>query len=73
MKFMALQRLSVSFMQQTGPGEFMPDFVEISLLDDGKEFRKVKTINNDIPWTQLSPTLKIFYSIFWVKKGDLSV
>ena len=55
-----LKSLSLSFMQQTGPGVFMPDFVEVSLSDNGKDFRKVKTITNDIPLTQSSLTLKDF-------------
>ena len=56
----ALKSLSVSFMQQTGPGVFMPDFVEVSLSDDGKEFKKVNVITNDIPLTQSALTLKNF-------------
>ena len=56
----ALKSLSVSFMQQTGPGVFMPDFVEVSLSDDGKEYRKESTITNDIPLTQSALTLKNF-------------
>jgi hexosaminidase len=47
-------------MQQTGPGVFIPDSVMISLSDNGKEFRKVKTIKNDIPLTQSSLTFKDF-------------
>jgi hexosaminidase len=55
-----LKRLSVSFMQQTGPGVFIPDSVMISLSDNGEVFRKVKTIKNDIPLTQTSLTFKDF-------------
>lgn len=68
-KSIKLKRLSVSFMQQTGPGVFMPDFVEVSLSDDGKEFRKVKTINNDIPLTQSSLTFKDFQFDLSGEKG----
>ena len=64
-----LKSLAVSFMQQTGPGVFMPDFVEVSLSDDGKEFRKVKTINNDIPLTQSTLTLKDFKFSLSGEKG----
>ena len=56
----ALKTLAVSFVQQTGPGVFMPAFVEISVSDNGKEFRKVKTINNDIPLSQSALTFKEF-------------
>ena len=38
----------------------MPDFVEISLSDNGKDFRKAKTIQNDIPLTQSALTFKEF-------------
>ena len=56
----AVKSLAISFMQQTGPGVYMPDFVEVSLSDNGKDFRKVKTITNDIPLTQTALTLKNF-------------
>ena len=55
-----LKSLSVTFMQQTGPGVFIPDSVMISLSDNGKEFRRVKTIKNNIPLTQSSLTFKVF-------------
>ena len=64
-----LKSLSVSFMQQTEPGVFMPDFVEVSLSDDGKEFHKVKTINNDIPVTDSSLILKNFQFSLAGEKG----
>jgi hexosaminidase len=56
----ALKSISISFMQQTGPGVYMPEFVDISVSDNGKDFRKVKTITNDIPLTQSTLTLKNF-------------
>ena len=56
----ALKSVSSCFMQQTGPGVYMPDFVEISLSDNGKDFRKVRTLNNDIPATDSSLILKDF-------------
>jgi hexosaminidase len=68
-KTVALKRLSVSFMQQTGPSVFMPDFVEVSLSDDGRDFHKVKTINNDIPRTQSSLTFKDFQFDLSAEKG----
>lgn len=55
-----LKSVTISFMQQTGPGVYMPDFVDISVSDNGKDFRKVKTITNDIPLTQSTLTLKNF-------------
>ncbi|NLR60151.1 family 20 glycosylhydrolase [Chitinophaga polysaccharea] len=56
----ALKSLSVSFMQQTGPGVYIPAFVEVLVSDDNKDFRKVKQIDNDIPVTQSTLTFKDF-------------
>jgi len=56
----SLKSLSVTFMQQTGPGVFIPDSVVVSLSDNGKEFRKIKSIKNDIPLTQSTLTFKDF-------------
>ena len=44
-----LNRFSATFMQVTGPGVYMPDSVVVSLSNDGTNFEKVLTINNDIP------------------------
>ena len=43
-----LTQFSATFMQIAGPGVYMPDSVEVSLSDDGANFVKVLTINNDI-------------------------
>ncbi|NLR77769.1 chitobiase/beta-hexosaminidase C-terminal domain-containing protein [Chitinophaga eiseniae] len=56
----ALKSLSVSFMQQTGPGVYIPAFVEVLVSDDNKDFRKVKQIDNDVPATQSTLTFKDF-------------
>ena len=44
-----LNTFSATFMQVTGPGVYMPNNVEVSLSDDGVNFEKVLTVNNDIP------------------------
>lgn len=44
-----LHRLAVTFMQLTGPGVYMPSFVEVSISNDGKNFRPLKQVNNDVP------------------------
>jgi hexosaminidase len=36
-------------MQMTGPGVFMPAWVEVSVSDDGKAFKTLQRIDNDIP------------------------
>jgi hexosaminidase len=41
--------VSCNFMQLTGPGVFMPDHVEVSLSNDGKEYVTAGKIMNDIP------------------------
>jgi hexosaminidase len=64
-----LKSLSVSFMQQTGPGVFMPDFVEVSLSENGKDFRKVKTVQNDVPVSQSELTFKDFKFDLSANKG----
>ena len=55
-----LNHLGASFMQQIGPGVYMPDSVVVSLSDDGKNFREVKTVLNDISATETSLTFKTF-------------
>lgn len=55
-----LTTLGVSFMQQTGPGVYMPDSVVLSLSDDGKSFRTIKTLQNDIPTTNPALIFKTF-------------
>lgn len=56
----AVNRVAVTFMQITGPGVYMPAFVEISVSDDGQHFTPVKQIPNDIPETQSTLTFKNF-------------
>jgi hexosaminidase len=55
-----LTSLSVAFMQLTGPGVFMPAFVEVAVSDDGKIFKTVQRIENDIPLNNAVLTFKDF-------------
>ncbi|PSL43693.1 hexosaminidase [Chitinophaga niastensis] len=55
-----LNNLSVSFMQLTGPGVYMPAFVEVSISADGKKFRQIDRVNNDVPTTTATLTFKDF-------------
>jgi len=64
-----LTSISTSFMQQVGPGVFMPDFVEVSLSDNGIDFHKVKTIENTIPATEKALTIKEFKFSLTGEKG----
>lgn len=44
-----LHYVSTKFMQLTGPGVFMPKYVEVSVSDDGETFRPVGRVMNDVP------------------------
>ena len=55
-----LKSLSVNFMQLTGPGVYIPAFVEVLVSDDGKNFRQIKQLENDVPTTTAALTFKDF-------------
>lgn len=44
-----VHKVSVSFMQITGPGVYMPGYVQVSCSNDGKSFSTPVTINNSVP------------------------
>lgn len=51
---------SANFMQVTGPGIYMPAYVEVRTSRDNKKYDKVLTIHNDIPETQKEKVVKQF-------------
>jgi hexosaminidase len=55
-----LNSLSVNFMQLTGPGVYMPLYLEVSLSADGKVYTPLPKVENDVPATQASLTFKDF-------------
>ncbi|CAL1518134.1 family 20 glycosylhydrolase [Chitinophaga sp. MM2321] len=55
-----LNSLSITFMQLTGPGVYMPAFVEVLISSDGKNFKPVQQVKNDIPTTTSTLTFKDF-------------
>jgi hexosaminidase len=55
-----IQGLSAMFMQLTGPGIYMPEYVEVSLSDDGIHFEKSFTTYNDVPETERALTIRKF-------------
>ncbi|MEY4336859.1 MAG: hypothetical protein RLZZ45_1778 [Bacteroidota bacterium] len=55
-----IQSVSCNFMQLTGPGVYMPDFVEVFLSEDGKEFFSAGKVLNDIPTNDSSLRFKTF-------------
>ncbi len=57
---MSLSSVSLRFMQMTGPGVFMPDWAEVSVSEDGRNFTPVKRINNDVPATVSTLVFKDF-------------
>ena len=46
---MQLNSLSANFMQLTGPGVYMPKYIEVSLSSDGINFEKAFRVENNIP------------------------
>jgi len=56
----SLNSLSVAFMQLTGPGVFMPAFVEVSISEDGTNFKTIQRISNEIPIDNAVLTFKDF-------------
>lgn len=60
-KVETLNSLSVNFMQLTGPGVYMPPYLEVSLSEDGKEYTPLPKAENDVPATQASLTFKDFF------------
>lgn len=56
----SLSSISASFMQAVGPGIFMPDYLEVSISDDGENFETILRINNDIPDTEKEKVVKDF-------------
>lgn len=45
----SLHSVSVQFMQLTGPGVYMPHYVQVSVSENGKDFTEVGQVKNDIP------------------------
>lgn len=59
-KTMELGYVSLKFMQLTGPGVYMPDYVAVSVSDDGKVFREVGRVKNDVSANISTLVLKDF-------------
>ena len=55
-----IESVSSTFMQLTGPGVYMPDFVEVFFSEDGKEFFSAGKVLNDIPTTDSSLRFRTF-------------
>ena len=55
-----LQVIRSRFMQLIGPGVYMPDYIEVSVSEDGKQYSPVKRCTNDISIKDPSLLFKIF-------------
>ena len=55
-----IQSFSAMFIQSIGPGVYMPEYVEISLSEDGNNFEKALVINNDVPETERAFVIRKF-------------
>lgn len=44
-----LHSVGIKFMQLTGPGVYMPQYVRVSVSEDGKNFTEIGQVKNDIP------------------------
>jgi hexosaminidase len=55
-----IQSFSAMFMQTIGPGIYMPEYVEVSLSNDGNHFEKALVINNDVPETERMLVIRKF-------------
>lgn len=55
-----LNSISATFMQAAGPGVFMPEYLEVSISEDGENFESVLRIENDIPATEKQKVVKDF-------------
>ena len=64
-----LSTFSATFMQNIGPGVYMPDYVEVSLSADGTNFKKVLHIDNNIPADQKGMVVKNFSGLLQGEKA----
>jgi len=55
-----LHEVKLRFMQIAGPGVYMPGSVKLLASDDGKHFRELQQVKNDIPTSDTSLRFKTF-------------
>lgn len=55
-----LRTVAMNFMQMTGPGVYMPGQLEVFISDDGKAFRRLGAVDNDISDQDPKLTFKRF-------------
>lgn len=55
-----LHQIKLRFMQLSGPGVYVPGCVKILASDDGKHFRELQKVINDVPTSDSSLRFKTF-------------
>ncbi|MDR3267598.1 MAG: family 20 glycosylhydrolase [Tannerella sp.] len=60
---------SATFIQSVGPGILTPEYVEVSLSEDGIRFEKALVIKNDVPETDRQLIFKKFHGVMKKKKA----
>lgn len=59
-----LSYVSARFMQLIGPGVYMPDFIVVSVSEDGQTFEEIARIMNDVPVEKKELVIKDFATSF---------
>ena len=54
----AIRSVGVRFLQETGPGVFLPSKLEVHVSSDGQEFRSVATVGHHTPLKEEGPLTK---------------
>ena len=62
-----IHSVAAKFMQLTGPGVYMPVYVEVSVSEDGKNFTEIAHIENDVPADRPDLFFKEFKAEFEAK------
>ncbi|MBS1749240.1 MAG: family 20 glycosylhydrolase [Bacteroidetes bacterium] len=70
---MELKNVSISFMQLTGPGVYMPGYVEFSWSEDGKTFSHPVRVENNVPATQSALSIQPFKADIGVRAKYIKV
>ncbi|MEG0795323.1 MAG: family 20 glycosylhydrolase [Odoribacter sp.] len=59
-----LSYVSAGFMQLIGPGVYLPDYVAVSVSEDGKDFREVARVKNEVAVDKKELVIKDFTMSF---------
>lgn len=59
-----LSYVSANFMQLTGPGVYMPNYVTVSVSEDGETYREIARIDNNVPSDKKELVIRDFTAHF---------